>query len=168
MSKTAAAATAGETPKAAQAAQAAPAADAAAALKLSIANAGAAMRSGQPLELRVAPSRDAFLMCYLQDAAGAIQRFYPNRFSAEPMVRAKAPLLLPGSGRYQLLVPAVGSRETVACFASDKSLQAQLDPALVGRDFEPLRVASLRQLQDAFAQASGGQFAQEIFHVQAR
>ena len=146
----------------------APAADAAAPLKLSIANAGAAMRSGQPLELRVAPSRDAFLMCYLQDAAGAIQRFYPNRFSAEPMVRAKAPLLLPGSGRYQLLVPAVGSRETVACFASDKSLQAQLDPALVGRDFEPLRVASLRQLQDAFAQASGGQFAQEIFHVQAR
>jgi hypothetical protein len=56
----------------------------------------------------------------------------------------------------------------VSCFATERDIMADLPGSFAGVDFEPLPIASLEQLREAFVTVSGGNIAQEYFHVQPK
>ena len=138
------------------------------ALALSTPNNQTRFARGEAVNLSVRPSRDAHVVCYLQDEAAKITRFYPNRFAKDSLVPAAKPLQLPGSMRFALTMNTKGLPETIACFATPRDVLAALPKAVVGVDFEPLAVASFEQIRSAFAATAGGTLAQEIFRVQAK
>jgi curli biogenesis system outer membrane secretion channel CsgG len=138
------------------------------ALAVSAANGQTRFARGEAIKLSVKPSRDAHVVCYLQDEAARITRFFPNRFSKDSFVSAAKPVDLPGKGRFEISMNRQGVKETVACFATPRDVLAQLPANVVGVDLEPLAVQSLEQLRSAFVKAAGETLAQEEFHVQAR
>ncbi len=123
---------------------------------------------GEAISLSVQPSRDAHVYCYLRDENAKIARFYPNRFAKDSLVPAARPLAVPGSMRFQLVMNAKGVNETIACFATANDVLSALPATVVGTDFEPLPVLTIAQIRSAFAQATGGSFAQETLDVQAK
>ena len=137
-------------------------------LALSTPNNQTRFARGEAISLLVRPTRDAHVYCYLQDESAKITRFYPNRFSRDSLVSASKPLVLPGPMRFQLVMNSKGVKETIACFATQRDVMADLPKGVVGVDFEPLPVASLEQVRSAFVNTSGGAVAQETFHVQAK
>lgn len=137
-------------------------------LLLAAANNQTSFARGEPISLVVQPTRDAYVYCYLQDENAKITRFYPNRFAKDPLVPAAKPLAVPGQMRFQLVMNSKGVKETIACFATQRDVMADLPKGVVGVDFEPLPVASLEQVRSAFVNTSGGAVAQETFHVQAK
>ena len=141
-----------------------------AALKLVLASANDQTRfaRAEPIALVVQPSRDAHVYCYLQDETAKFTRFFPNRFVRDSLVPASRPLAIPGTMRFQLLMNERGAPETVACFATDRDVAAELPQNVLGTDFDPLAVGSLEQIRRAFYQATTGAFAQETFRVQAK
>ena len=138
------------------------------ALAVSATNNQTRFARGEAVSLLVRPTRDAHVYCYLQDETAKITRFYPNRFAKDSLVLASKPLSLPGQMRFQLAMNAKGVPETIACFATQRDVMADLPKGVVGVDFEPLSVASLDQIRNAFVSTTGGAVAQETFHVQAR
>jgi Domain of unknown function (DUF4384) len=137
-------------------------------LALSSANNQTRFSSGEVFSLLVKPTRDAHVYCYLQDETSRITRFYPNRFSKDSLVLASRPLALPGPMGFQLVMNPKGVTETIACFATQRDVIAELPKGVVGVDFEPLAVPGLEQLRSAFISATHGAVAQESFHVQAK
>jgi hypothetical protein len=129
---------------------------------------GRPFKRGEPISLTIAPNRDAHVYCYLQDETRRIQRFFPNRFQKDTLVRASTPLQLPGSGRYQLVANDKGVRETVACFAAEREIGGKVPGVVAGIDFEHLQVTSLARVKEAFAQAAGNNLATGVFHVDIR
>jgi hypothetical protein len=137
------------------------------ALALSTPNNQTRFARGEAFSLLVWPTRDAHVYCYLQDEAAKITRFYPNRFTKDSRVATAKPLVLPGPMHFQLAMNAKGVNETIACFATQRDVMADLPKAVAGVDFEPLPVASLEQVRAAFVNTSGGALAQGTFHVQS-
>ena len=129
---------------------------------------GQGFKRGEPISLTITSNRDAHVYCYLQDETRRIQRFFPNRFQKDTLVRAGAPLQLPGSGRYQLVANDKGVRETVACFAAEREIGGKVPGVVAGIDFEHLQVTSLARVKEAFAQAAGNNLATGVFHVDIR
>ena len=123
-------------------------------------------KPGERIRLLVAPSQDAHVYCYLQDEARRIVRFYPNRFSKSAVVRAAAPLEIPGRMGFELVANSRSVTETVACFASDRDVIAELPAAVVGTDFAKLQATSLDQVRSAFARVAVGALSQASFAVQ--
>ena len=142
-----------------------PAAGEAFVLTVGTANGTTKFKRGETINLLIQPSRNAYVACYLKDENDKIQRFYPNRFSTDPLVRADAPLQVPGNMRFQLVANDKGVRETVACFATERNVLAQLPGGVIGTDFETLPVASLDQIRASFVRVAGEKLAQGIFHV---
>jgi hypothetical protein len=155
---------------AATAAPKAPAKTEAAPLALQIAAADDAHRftRGEAVRLTIRLSRDAHVYCFLQDEERRISRFFPNRFQRDSRVRAADGLQLPGAMRFEIQMNARGVPETVACFATERDILAQLPAGVNGGDFDALPVATLDQVRDAFAQAAGGLLAQQSFALQPR
>ena len=81
---------------------------------------------------------------------------------------ASKPLSLPGQMRFQLVMNAKGVQETIACFATQRDVMADLPQSIAGVDFEPLSVSTMDQIRSAFVNTTGGAVAQETFHVQAK
>lgn len=138
------------------------------ALALSTTNNQTRFARGESVSLLVRPTRDAHVYCYLQDETSKITRFYPNRFSKDSLVLASKPLSLPGQMRFQLVMNPKGVTETIACFATQRDVMADLPKGVVGVDFEPLAVSGLEQIRSAFVATTGGAVAQERFNVQAK
>ncbi|MFN0304094.1 MAG: serine/threonine-protein kinase [Burkholderiales bacterium] len=122
-------------------------------------------RPGERIELHIKPSHDAHVYCYLQDEARRIVRFYPNRFAKSALVNTVAPLEIPGTMGFELVANIWGVKETVACYASDRDVMAELPQSIAGTDFENLPVTSLEQVTSAFARVTGNQIAQASFEV---
>ena len=137
-------------------------------LTLAAANNQTRFAPGEAFSLVVRPSEDAHVYCYLQDEKAKITRFYPNRFAKDSLVLAAKPLTLPGAMRFQLAMNPKGVKETVSCFATKRDVSTALPGTMLGTDFEPLVVASIDQIRNAFAAATGGAVAEETFHVQAK
>jgi serine/threonine-protein kinase len=123
---------------------------------------------GERIRLRIAPSHDAHVYCYLQDEAKRIVRFYPNRFSPSAQVSAAAPLDLPGAMRFEMVANRQRINETVMCFASEHALEAVLPKSAFGTDFAALPVSSLDQLARTFARAGGGTLVEARWRVAFR
>jgi hypothetical protein len=149
-----------------------PAASAAApqrlALELGTLNRATKFAAGALVQLKVKPSRDAHVYCFMQDENQQIVRFFPNRFRRDSLVSALHGLQVPGPMRFEIRMNPQGVKETISCFATERDVLASLPPALASADFTPLPVASLEQVREVFVQASGGVLAQEYFHVQPR
>lgn len=120
---------------------------------------------GERIALRIALNQDAYMYCYLQDENARIVRFFPNRFHKGALVKADAPVQIPGAMPFELVANSLRVRETVACFATERDLSAQLPESVVGTDFDNLPVASLDQLAGSFAAAAGPALAQASFPV---
>ena len=137
-------------------------------LTLSTPNQQTRFARGELVNLLVQPTRDAHVYCYLQDETSKVTRFYPNRFAKDSLVLASKPLSLPGQMRFQLAMNPKGVTETIACFATQRDVMADLPKGVVGVDFEPLAVSGLEQIRSAFVATTGGAVAQERFNVQAK
>ncbi len=126
---------------------------------------GHVFKPGERIALRIQPSQDAYVYCYLQDENARIVRFFPNRFQKSALVKADAPLQVPGTMAFELVANPQRVRETVACFASERDITAQLPASAVGTDFDNLPVASLDQLASSFAAAGGADLVQASFPI---
>jgi hypothetical protein len=123
---------------------------------------------GAMVQLALQTSRDAHVYCYLRDENAVVQRIFPNRFAKDARVSASTRLELPGRQRFQIIANTKGIRETVACYAAERDVMAELPPAVSGTDFAPLAVTSLDQVRDAFAATTHNGFAEDSFHVDTK
>lgn len=126
------------------------------------------MARDQALRLTVQPSRDAHVYCFHQDEHRRIRRFFPNRFQPDSRIRAEGGVQLPGSMPFEIVMNARGVTESVTCLATGTDVLDQLPPALAGKDFDVLGVASMEQLQDGFARVAGGKVVAETLVMRPR
>jgi serine/threonine protein kinase len=122
-------------------------------------------KPGELIRLRVVPSQDAHVYCYLQDESRRIVRFYPNRFNTSALVRADAPLEIPGAMRFELVANSLEVPETIACFASERDVAGSLPPSVFGDDFSALPAGSLDEVRQAFARAATDGLAEGRFQI---
>ena len=109
-------------------------------------------RQGEAISVRVTPQSPAWIYCFMQDAKGQVQRFFPNRFQPSAEVGTKG-LELPGRLKFRINADFSGRPETLACLASPVALDGE---ALVTRgDFVALDVANLEDLRARLATAAG-------------
>lgn len=138
------------------------------ALRIATGNTSRRYAAGEPINLSVRPTRDAHVYCFLQDEDRRIVRFFPNRFQRDSRVSTATGVQLPGAGKYQIVMNSRGQPETIACFATERDVLAQLPDGMGGSDFDPLPVKSLDQVRIAFAKASRGELAHDMFVVQPK
>jgi hypothetical protein len=112
-------------------------------------------KPGERVKLLVTTSHDAHVYCYLQDETQRVLRFYPNRFSKSALVRADAPLELPGKMGFEIVANTRNVAETISCFASERDIMAKLPAEVAGTDFSGLQATSLEQIRSAFARIAG-------------
>ncbi|MGE0313112.1 MAG: DUF4384 domain-containing protein [Lautropia sp.] len=120
---------------------------------------------GDVVDLRIQPNRGANLYCYLQDENNQVARIFPNRWASSPFVSPNAPLALPGNMRFQIVMNQRQVTEVVSCIATETDVSNKLPREAFGGDFEPLPVSGFEQIRQSFLNVTGGQFAQESFHV---
>lgn len=123
---------------------------------------------GEVIDLLVIPNQDAYIYCYLQDENRKIRRFYPNRFSTRALVKAAAPLRIPGTMGFQIVANEVGASESVACFATARNVSAALPNVVLGKDFDELPVSSLAEVRGAFGKAAGQALVEAHLEVEVR
>lgn len=121
---------------------------------------------GEPIALRVTPSRDAHLYCYMQDETRQIMRFFPNRFAKDSLVKSASPLNLPNDRKFEIFANDKRLSETIACFAAEIDPAKRLPPQALGSDFEYLPLASLEALRETFLIATEGLMAEGVYRVQ--
>ncbi len=108
------------------------------------------LKRGEQFQVVITPSQDAYVFCYFESEDGGIQRFFPNRFLQDSLVKTVDPLKLPGSMPFKLFASQRGNNERLACFSSPKPLIKNLPASVKGTDFENLTVGSLEEVQAAF------------------
>ncbi|MFM2399455.1 MAG: hypothetical protein RL341_1612, partial [Pseudomonadota bacterium] len=104
--------------------------------------------------------------CFLQEASGNIQMFFPNRFMRSAKLAPGQSLQLPGGMGFALTAHAEGKREDIVCFGSKTDIAARLPNK--GRDFEPVKVASLQELGQIVARANNGSVEAAALAVQGQ
>lgn len=137
------------------------------ALQIQPANPTRRYAGGEAVRFRVAPNRTAHVYCFLQDEDRRIVRFFPSRFQPDSRVTADG-LELPGAMRFEITMNPRGTAETVACFATEQDVLAQLGDGLNGGDFAPLPADDLEQVRLAFGRAGGGVVAHEALSMLPR
>jgi len=123
-------------------------------------------KPGEPVRLWVTTSHDVHVYCYLQDETRRILRFYPNRFNKSALVRAYEPLEIPGKMRFEIVANTRNVAETIACFASERDVMAELPAAVIGTDMTRLPATSLEQVGSAFAKVGGETLAEANFRIE--
>lgn len=144
------------------------AADAPLALRIAGGDEAHRFTPGEAVQLSIRPSRDAHVYCYLQDENRRVVRFFPNRFQRDSRVQTAAALQLPGAMRFEIVMKPRGTPQTVACFATERDVLAQLPAGLNPGDFEALPVASLDQVRSAFVKVAGGAVAHESLQIRPK
>jgi hypothetical protein len=107
--------------------------------------------------VRAQPRQDGFLYCYYQDAEGEVARIFPNRFQPDAFIAAGRQVEIPPGPQapFQIRFDKGGTREAVACLASDLELGLKLPEELKTKDLEPLPVKGLDDVVNRF-RALGG------------
>jgi len=123
------------------------------------------VKPSEQFQLIIQPEKDAYVYCYFEDANGAVQRFFPNRFVPDSLVKHDQPLKLPGSLPFKLYANSTGKPERLACFSSAKNVLSGLPGDIKGIDFEQLRVSSLENVETAFARVVGPNLGGEYFEI---
>jgi hypothetical protein len=116
---------------------------------------GNQFRRGEKLTLKVTPSRDAYVYCFMQDENRKVARFFPNRFSKDALVSTNG-IQIPGSKHFSIHANTKGLQEQIMCFGSAKDVFADVVPSIGGGDIDvPTQIQSLAQIQAVFEQAVG-------------
>lgn len=124
---------------------------------------------GDPVHIEVLTNRDAHVYCYLQDETAQLQRFFPNRFERDSLIKAGHALRLPGKMKFRFVANQKRVTETVACFAAEQDVFAKLAPGVAGSDFEAMPSSmTIDRLRTAYQAAAGGRIAEGTFHVSFR
>ncbi len=126
------------------------------------------LKPGQPFDLEVTTSRDGHVFCYFAADDGSIQRFFPNRFTPDSMVRSDSKLMLPGDMPFKLFASKKGKKERMVCLTSPKPVMNKLPSTVKGTDFENLPVKSLEQIQTVFEGVVGNQLGGRYFEIVAQ
>lgn len=137
-------------------------------LAISTGVAGRRHKRNEPLAFSVKPASDAYVYCYYKDDANKIQRIFPNRFTGDARVAAGRALSLPGSMKFRMNASAKGAPESLACFASDRDVLAELPADLRATDFENLAVASLDPVRKAFKSAARASYGEAVYTVEVQ
>lgn len=111
-------------------------------------------RHGQPIEVSVKSTTDAYVYCYTQGENGKIQRFFPNRFARDPRLKADQALALPGRLQFALRANASGTSHRLACISASREIYGGLPPPLRWADFEDIGFTSFDDIRQAFANAA--------------
>ncbi|MDD2730221.1 protein kinase [Malikia sp.] len=107
---------------------------------------------GQAISIRVRPAQPALVYCFMRDAKGQVQRFFPNRFRPSASLDATS-LTLPGRMRFRINADFSGQPEAIACLASLRPLEGI---ALIEQgDFVPLEVNGLDELRQRLSASAG-------------
>lgn len=123
-------------------------------LTLSLTTPGGSNRyvQGQPISIRVQPSEPAQVYCFMLDAKGQVQRFFPNRFRQSASIDATG-LTLPGKMKFRINADFNGKPEAVACLASPVRLEGA---ALIEQgDFVTLEINNLDELRQQLQATAG-------------
>ncbi|MDR3323002.1 MAG: DUF4384 domain-containing protein [Zoogloeaceae bacterium] len=144
------------TPLAAQTPPPAPAGNAPAPLRLDLRAASGSnrFRPGENIVFKVAPSRDAYVYCFMQDEHQTVMRFFPNRFSKDAFVPTRG-VSVPKGSEFNINASTNGGQETVACFATERDVFTDLPANIAASDFEPLPVNGLAEVSAAFQRLRG-------------
>lgn len=117
---------------------------------------GNQFKRGERLAVKVTPSRDAYVYCFMQDENRKIARFFPNRFSKDALVSARNGIQLPNGKEFNINANTKGVDEHIMCFGSPRDIYADVLPAIGGGDIDvPANVRSLAELKTAFEKAGG-------------
>lgn len=131
-------------------------------------NSAATLSPGQQFELEVRTNRDGHVFCYFASEDGSIQRFFPNRFTPDSLVKSDSKLTLPGDMPFKLFASKQGKKERMVCLTSPKPVMNKLPVAVKGTDFENLPVKSLEQVQNAFEGVVGKELGGRYFEIVAQ
>ena len=123
------------------------------------------LNRGQQFAVTVRPDRDAYVFCYFAAEDGSIQRFFPNRFTPDSMVRPQTPLTLPDGMPFKLFASSQRSSERLACCSSPAPLMGRLPAAVKGTDFENLPVQSLEQVEATFEKVVGTELGGKYYET---
>lgn len=109
-------------------------------------------RRGEIFTMSARLARNAFLYCYYEDSLGNVARIYPNRFQPDAYVAGggKGFFIPAPDTPFKIIFAQSGSKEEIACMASDRELSLQLPKELKAKDLEPLPVTSMQMLIDAY------------------
>lgn len=123
------------------------------------------LKRGEQFQVVIRPSQNAHVFCYFKTEDGVIQRFFPNRFTPDSLVKPANPLTLPGKMPFKLFASASGKDERLACFSSPKPVMSKLPAKIKGTDFENLPVKSLKQVETAFKGIVGNNLGGRYFEI---
>ena len=126
------------------------------------------LRRGEQFQIMVEPSQNAYVACYFQSEDGSIQRFFPNRFVQDSLVKTSAPLTLPGSMSFKLFASRKGRSEQLACFSSPTPMMKNLPASIKGTDFENLSMRSLQDVEKGIRQTVGQGFGGNYFEIKVQ
>ncbi|MES2931988.1 MAG: DUF4384 domain-containing protein [Pseudomonadota bacterium] len=130
---------------------------------------GNQFKRGEKVALKITPSRDAYVYCFMQDENQKIARFFPNRFAKDSLVSAKKGVQLPNGKEFNINVNMKGIPEQVACFGASKDVYADVLPAIGGGDIDvPTPVQSLAELKTVFEKAAGATLGVGNFTLNVR
>jgi len=110
---------------------------------------------------------DAFMYCYYKGADNMIARVYPNRFEANPFVRANQAISIPtkNSSKVKIRFDTAGAREQVVCFASNDDVGLGLPEKFKAEDLTPIGTTSIEELAGAFRAQDRTGLVQETLNI---
>lgn len=124
---------------------------------------------GEKVSLTVAPSRDAYIYCFMQDENKKIARFFPNRFSKDALVSARSGIQLPNGKQFSIHANRKGVQEQIMCFGANRDVYPDVVAAIGGGDIDvPSQLQSLQQIQDVFQKAAGPSMGVGLFTLNVR
>jgi hypothetical protein len=130
---------------------------------------GNQFRKGERLSVKVTPSRDAYVYCFMQDESRQIARFFPNRFAKDALVSAKKGVQLPNGKEFNIDVNTKGVQEQIVCFGANRDVFADVVPAIGGGDIDqPTPLKTLAELKSVFEKAVGPSLGVGNFTINVR
>ena len=130
---------------------------------------GNQFKRGERLFVKVTPSRNAYVYCFMQDENKQIARFFPNRFSKDALVAANRGIQLPNGKEFNIDVNTKGVQEQIICFATGKDVYADVVPVIGGGDIDvPTQVQTMAELRGAFEKVAGPTLGVGNFTVNVR
>ncbi|MEO8104282.1 MAG: DUF4384 domain-containing protein [Betaproteobacteria bacterium] len=139
------------------------------ALSVASVKGGNQFKKGERLTIKVTPSRDAYVYCFMQDDTRQIARFFPNRFTKDALVSSKKGIQLPGDKSFNIDVNTKGVQEQIVCFGANRDVFADVVPTIGGGDIDvPTPIKTIPELKSVFEKAVGPSLGVGNFTINVR
>jgi len=126
-------------------------------------------KRGERVFVKITPSRNAYVYCFMQDDSKQIARFFPNRFVKDALVNARSGVQLPPDKTFNIDANAKGIAEQIVCFASNRDVFADVLPAIGGGDIDVATpIKTVAELKSVFEKAVGPSLGFANFTINVR